>query len=415
MVETSNQTCIIIGASQAGVSCAFALREEGWAGSIILIDTDPNLPYYRPPLSKSALMGEEHMGDHILKPLSLYDKENIQLKLGIKVDSLDVTQKQLVLTNGQILPYDKLVLATGVRPFIPPIKGIDTANNVFALRTLEDVDNIRRIIEKSSDKAVVIIGGGYIGLETAASLQKLGAQITVLEREKRILSRVTAPEMSSFFMALHTGKGIDIQLNKNVIEISGEDRCRVVCDDGSSYEADLIIVGVGVLVNSELAETAGIIVNNGILVDAAMRTNINDIYAIGDCTRHHNPFYGRYVRLESVQNASDQAKIGAAAICGKDPVYDVLPWFWSDQYDVKLQMVGLSEGCNQIVVRNEADKPNSFSIWYFADEQLLAVDAVNNAKAYMIGAKFIRQKSKVDKVKLGDPSTEFKPANLLLE
>jgi len=414
-METSNLTCIIIGASQAGVSCAFALREEGWAGQIILFDADPNLPYYRPPLSKSALTGEERMDDHLLKPLSLYQRENIQLKLGVKVESLDPIQKKITLKDGESAQYDKLVFATGSRPFIPPVEGIHTAQNVFVLRTLYDAENIRQLMGKSRDKEVVIIGGGYIGLETAASLKKLGGHVTILEREKRILARVTAPEMSAFFMGLHTENGVDIQLSKNVVAINGNEKHNVLCEDGSSYNADLVIVGAGILVNSELAERAGITVDRGILVDASMRTSNEDIYAIGDCTRHHNPFYQRYVRLESVQNANDQAKIAAAAICGKNAAYDVLPWFWSDQYNTKLQMVGLSEGYNQIIVRKEPGKTDSFSIWYFADKQLLAVDAVNNAKAYMIGAKLIRQKSIVDKMKLADPDVDFKPANLLQE
>ncbi|GAF02455.1 NAD(P)/FAD-dependent oxidoreductase [Saccharicrinis fermentans] len=414
-MDTSNLKCVIIGASQAGVSCAFALREEGWKGEIRLFDADSKCPYSRPPLSKGALTGKDNMDDHVLKPLHLYQKENIHLHLGSKVVSLDPIDNQIVLSNQAVYEFDNLVLATGARAFVPPIPGIDSVEKVFVLRTQSDAENIRREVSHSTDKEVLIIGGGYIGLETASSLSAMGARVTVLEREQRILERVTAPVMSAFFMHLHTRHKVDIKLNKNVVSVDQEDKCRVVCEDGSTYQADIIVVGVGVMVNTELAEQAAIKVDNGIWVNSSMQTSRKNIYAIGDCTRHYNPFYDRYIRLESVQNANDQAKIAAASLCGNKGVYDVLPWFWSDQYDVKLQIVGLSEGYDNLVVRHEDGKENAFSVWYFHKEQLLAVDAVNNAKAYMIGAKFIRQKIGVDKNKLGDSRIPLKPTNLLKE
>ena len=324
--------------------------------------------------------------------------------------------KSIVLETGKGHSYDKLVIATGARPIIPAISGLTTATNVFTMRTAEDSNAIRAAVASNERTRVVVIGGGYIGLETAASLKKLGADVTVLEREERILARVTAPEMSTFFQMLHTENGVDVLANKNVISIETKaDLNEIICSDNTRYKADIIIVGVGINVNMELAEEAGLRIENGIRVAATAQTNDNDIYAIGDCTYHHNPHYDRFVRLESVQNAVDQAKVAAANICEKVTTYDSLPWFWSDQYDVKLQMVGLSQGYDQTVTRKEVGAGNSLSTWYFKGNTLLAVDAVNNAKAYVYGTKFIKGGQKLNKSKLADPTTEFKPINLLAE
>ncbi|WP_157208978.1 NAD(P)/FAD-dependent oxidoreductase [Mariniflexile maritimum] len=408
-----NSICVVIGASHAGVNLAFSLRKEGWQGAILLFDKDPEIPYHRPPLSKTYLSSDE--GTNLLKSVESYEKDNISLNLGISVSSINRTDKTITLNDGTIQAYDKLVIATGARPIIPPIPGIETAAHVYPMRTVEDVAHIRKALHKSLNKRVVIIGGGYIGLETAASIKKLGGRVTVLERETRILARVTAPEMSNFFMQLHTENGVEMLPNKNVIAIENTKGVNtVVCADGTQYEADIIIVGVGIRVNSELAKEAGLVIENGILVDETARTNDQNIYAIGDCTFHFNPHYNRHVRLESVQNAVDQAKVAAAAICERHPIYDAIPWFWSDQYDVKLQMVGLYEGYNETLIRKEDGESNKFSIWYFKDDTLLAVDAINNAKAYVLGTKFIKDASKIDKSKLMDASIPFKPGDLLI-
>ncbi|GAB1856157.1 FAD-dependent oxidoreductase [Flavobacteriaceae bacterium MHTCC 0001] len=414
MEVMDNKTCIIIGASHAGVNCAFNLRKEGWDGAIVLYDTDPYLPYHRPPLSKAYLTSDDGLDKNLLKSAEAYEKENITLNLGVGVKGINRVEKKITLQDGDVVSYNKLILATGARPIIPPIPGIDTAKNLFPLRTATDVTNIKNCVNELSSKNVVVIGGGYIGLETAASLKKLGANVTVLEREARILQRVTAPIMSDYFSKLHDDNDVAVLTNKNVnaIEVKGDANV-VSCSDGSEYKADMIIVGVGIFVNKELAESAGIEVENGILVNAQARTNDESIYAIGDCTFHYNPHYDRYVRLESVQNAVDQSKVAAASICGKAPVYDTIPWFWSDQYDVKLQMVGLSEGYTEVIKREEADG-KSFSVWYFKGETLLAVDAVNNAKAYVFGTKFIKDKLLVDKSKLTNPETPMKLNELKL-
>ncbi|WP_299839998.1 FAD/NAD(P)-binding oxidoreductase [uncultured Tenacibaculum sp.] len=398
-----DKICVIIGASHAGVNLAFSLRKEGWKGKIILFDRDTNLPYHRPPLSKKYLELEDSIQNNLLKPEESYSKENIELKLGVSVIDINTEKQNVLLDDNSIQNYDKLVFATGARAFIPPIKGIREVKHVFTLRNANDVNGIRKALDKSNTKNVVIIGGGYIGLETAASLKKLEANVTVLEREQRILARVTTSYLSDFFHNLHKTNSANIFTNKNVTEITDS---KVICEDGSSYDADIIIVGVGIQVNTELAKQADLKIENGICINTRTETSQENIYAIGDCTYHYNIFYDRYVRLESIQNAIDQAKIAAKNICEIDATYDSVPWFWSDQYDVKLQIVGLADGYDNKVIRIEGDK--KFSIWYFKGEELLAVDSINNAKSYVLGIKYIKTKVSIDKVALVNPESDLK-------
>ncbi|MCL7762499.1 NAD(P)/FAD-dependent oxidoreductase [Polaribacter sp. Z014] len=413
MLDSVNKVCVVIGASHAGVNFAFNLRKEGWQGEIVLFDSDPNTPYHRPPLSKSYIIDGD-LNSNLLKPLETYQKENITLKLGVKVTAINRDDKTISIENEGAQKYDKLIIATGARPFIPPISGIESATNLFPMRTADDAMAIKSAIDTSEEKKVVIIGGGYIGLETAASLKKIGANVTVLEREERVLARVTAPVMSDFFMELHQQNNVEILTNKNVTSIKTEnDLNTVFCDDATSFDADIIIVGVGIRVNTELAQNADLDIEQGIKVNEFAQTNDENIYSIGDCTFHYNPHYKRYLRLESVQNAVDQSKVAAASICGKEIIYDTIPWFWSDQYDVKLQMVGLSNGYNDVLIRKEATENTSFSVWYFKDDELLAVDAINNGKAFVLGTRFIKGKQKIDKTKLVDVSIPMKPTTFL--
>ncbi|BFM20245.1 NAD(P)/FAD-dependent oxidoreductase [Gilvimarinus japonicus] len=408
--QSGNDVCIIIGASHGGVNLAFALRKEGWSGDIHVIDKDPNPPYHRPPLSKAHLLSDAGLEKILLKSLKAYEDNGIKLHLGHTVTAIDHHQQLVNFEDGSSQHYDKLVLAVGARPIIPPIKGIDSVKHLFPMRTAEHVNQIRSAFAQSDSKHVVIIGGGYIGLETAASLQKMGAKVTVLEREERILARVTAPVMSEFFHRLHADNNVKIHTEKNVVELrQTADTQEVVCSDGSIYPANLIVMGVGIRVNQELAEEAGLEIDNGIKVDASCRTSDVNIYAIGDCTYHHNKHYDRFLRLESVQNAVDQAKTTAKALTGKEADYDALPWFWSDQYDVKLQMVGLSQGYNNIIKRDESENgQHKFSTWYFKDDELLAVDAVNNAKAYVVGTKFIADKKQPKKADVSNTNVDLK-------
>ncbi|QVY66062.1 NAD(P)/FAD-dependent oxidoreductase [Polaribacter sp. Q13] len=413
MSDSVNKVCAVIGASHAGVNFAFNLRKEGWQGEIILFDSDPNTPYHRPPLSKSYIIDGD-LNSNLLKPIESYQKENITLKLGVKVTAINRDKKTISIENEGAQKYDKLIIATGARPFIPPISGIESATNLFPMRTADDAIAIKSSIDASKEKKVVIIGGGYIGLETAASLKKIGANVTVLEREERVLARVTAPVMSDYFMELHQQNNVDILTKKNVTSIKTENGVNTVfCDDNTSFKADIIIVGVGIRVNTELAKNADLEIEQGIKVNEFAKTNDENIYSIGDCTFHFNPHYNRFLRLESVQNAVDQSKVAAASICGKEFIYDTIPWFWSDQYDVKLQMVGLSNGYNDVLIRKEATENTSFSVWYFKDDELLAVDAINNGKAFVLGTRFIKGKQKIDKTKLVDVSIPMKPTTFL--
>ncbi|TYK67240.1 NAD(P)/FAD-dependent oxidoreductase [Colwellia echini] len=412
MSLSESSTCIIIGASHGGVTAAFAVRKEGWQGDIVVIDSDPTLPYHRPPLSKAYLTSDDSNHSLSLKPAASYEKNNITLLLGKRVDSIKRENNSVILDNGEVLHYKKIIIATGARPFIPPIQGIAQAANVFCLRTHDDVEKIRSAFSTSDKKRVVIIGGGYIGLETAASLKKLGGHVTVLEREPKLLARVTSPEMSAYFQQLHTSNGVIINTSKNVQSIESLGTSNLVhCDDDSNYPADIIIVGVGVRVNQELAEQAGLAVDigliKGVVVNEQCQTNDANIYAIGDCAYHHNPYYDRWLRLESVQNAVDQGKVAAASLCDKPACYSAIPWFWSDQFDVKLQMVGLATGYDNFVIRKEIDDENKFSVWYFLQDRLLAVDAINHAKAYVLGTKCLKVNANINKEVLADNTVEL--------
>ncbi|WP_087504888.1 NAD(P)/FAD-dependent oxidoreductase [Neiella marina] len=416
MSDHLNQTCVIIGASHAGVNAAFALRKEGWSGPITLIDADPHLPYHRPPLSKAYLTSDDDINSHLLKPISSYQQNDIELKLGVAVEELDAKTNTLLLANGEQLTFGKLIIATGAHAFVPPIAGLADAKNVFTLRNAEDVNRIRetyRNLAEQQRQRVAVIGGGYIGLETAASLRKMGADVTVIERESRILARVTTAQMSKFFTDLHQQRGVDIATDKQVDAISVSDSGYVLrCADATEIQCDMVIIGVGVSVNTKLAAQAELMLENGIAVNAYGQTSNPAIYAIGDCSYHHNPHYDRKLRLESVQNAVDQAKVAAAHLCGKPQTYDAIPWFWSDQYDVKLQMVGLSDDHDEAITRQEIE-PNKFSVWYFKQHELVAVDAVNQAKAYVLGTKLIKTRQAVNKAHVADTSIELKLANLI--
>ncbi|MCL1046035.1 FAD-dependent oxidoreductase [Shewanella electrodiphila] len=417
--HSNNGAVVIIGASHAGVNFAFHLRQQGWAGCITLIERDPELPYHRPPLSKKTLQSAE-LKSTPLKAEKAYSDNNIDLKLGYEVTTVNQSAKQITLNDGQCLHYNKLILATGCRAFIPPVLGlevIDPLNNrsIFTMRTYADTTAIKAALNNSSDKQVVIIGGGYIGLESAASLIAMGAKVTVIEKQPKILSRVTSAVMSDFLTELHLSKGVELLTDKDVIEVKQlshqyphqpphqyQHKQVVVCSDGSEYCADFIIVGVGVRLNTQLALEAGVDVEQGIKVNEACQTSNEDIFAIGDCTQQFSSLYQRWIRLESVQNAVDQAKIAAQFLTGKlpqgEPVQQTVPWFWSDQYNCKLQIVGLSEGYDELLVKQESAQ--QFSVWYFKADKLLCVEAVNYAKAYVLGTQAIKQNLLVDKAAL---------------
>ena len=374
--------CVVIGGSHAGSHLVVNLRREGWQGDITLVSADSSLPYHRPPLSKEYLTGERNPDEILLRPQSAYDKLQVQVLLNSTVNSIDRERKRLTLSDGGALNYSKLALATGALVRKLTLPGTDLPG-VLYLRDLADADAIKEQVRSGGQ--AVIVGGGYIGLETAASLRKLGMQVTVLEALPRILQRVTAAQVSQFYSRVHAEEGVTIITDAGVTAIEGADRASaVVCTDGRRIAADLVVIGVGVIPASGLAVDAGLEVDNGIVVDQYGRTSDPDIVAAGDCTNHHNSIYGRRVRLESVQNATDQAKCAAKTLCGKLEDYHSLPWFWSDQYDLKLQIAGLSEGFDRVVIRGDIDTGRSFAAFYYSGARLLAVDAINRPKEYML-------------------------------
>lgn len=396
---------VVIGGGHAGAQVVASLRQEGYEGEVVLICEEPVPPYQRPPLSKTYLAGEQTLERTLLRPEKFYADKNIELRLGIRVDSIDPIAKTVTLSNGDTLDWTHLVIATGSHVRRLPLPGIDLPG-VHYLRTLADVDGIRD--DMTEGRRLVIVGGGYIGLEVAAVAVKAGLDVTVLEMEERILQRVTTPAMSEYYHGVHTRAGVKIKCGAAASAILGDERVSgVKCKDGSELPADLVIIGAGILPTTELAEAAGLEVDNGILVDDHCRTSAADIYAIGDCTNHPSALLERRLRLESVPNAMDQARVAAANICGKDKVYDAVPWFWSDQYDLKLQMVGFSSGADVEVVRGDPDA-NAFARFYLRDGVVIAVDAVNSPKDFMAAKQLVAGKAQVDPNRLADESVAIK-------
>ena len=401
-----SETCVIIGASHAAAQLAPTLRQEGWQGRIIIVGDEPYMPYHRPPLSKTFLSGEKSLEDINIRPPIIYEKAEIEFMLNTRIESIDRDNKKLSLDSGGTLEYNKLALTTGSRVRKVDLPGIDL-EGVYYLRDVNDVEKIKAYV--AAGKKAVIVGGGYIGLETAAVLRKSGMEVSVLEMMERVLQRVTAPEVSAFYDRIHSEEGVNIYCGVGVSAIEGETKVsKVICSDGSEYAADLVVVGVGIVPNVELAEAAGLEVNNGIVVDEFARTSDADIVAAGDCTMHHNALYDRDIRLESVQNATDQARVAALTLCRKEKAYAALPWFWSDQYDLKLQIAGLSQGYDEVIVRGDRENSRSFAAFYLKDGVVISVDAVNKPPEFMVGKRLINGKVKVDKTKLADNSVSMK-------
>jgi 3-phenylpropionate/trans-cinnamate dioxygenase ferredoxin reductase subunit len=400
------QTCVIVGASHAAAQLAPILRQEGWEGRIVVIGDEPYIPYHRPPLSKTFLSGEKTLDDIYIRPQMVYDKAGIEFLLNTRVEAIDRENRILSLNNGETLTYDKLALTVGSRVRKVDLPGIEL-EGIYYLRDANDVEQIKSKVKEG--KHAVIVGGGYIGLETAAALRKQGMEVTVLEMMERVLQRVTAPEISEFYDRVHKEEGVKICCGVGVSSFAGNASVeKVICSNGDEYAADLVVVGVGIVPNVELADAAGLEVNNGIVVDEFARTSDHDIVAAGDCTNHHNVLYDVDIRLESVQNATDQARIAAQTLCGKEKAYDALPWFWSDQYDLKLQIAGLSQGYDEVIVRGDRDNSRSFAAFYLRDGVVIAVDAINKAPEFMVGKRLITGKVVVDKIQLADENVPIK-------
>ena len=381
-----DQGVVVIGAGQAATEFAVALRAGGFSGPVRIVGDEPYLPYQRPPLSKDFLSGKSPYEKLMLRPETFWREQKVDFELGVAVAAIDRAMHRIALQDGRAFDYGTLVLATGTRARVPPLSGIEIPG-VFALRRIDDVKRLRPALDTA--KRVAIVGGGYIGLEVAAVARGEGREVIVVEAEDRVMKRVTCAEVSAFYERLHRGRGVDIRTGCRIEAIEGGDRAAGLrLAGGETIAADVILVSTGERPNEELASRAGLACEDGILVNEYARTADQHIYAIGDCTRFASRRYGRTIRLECVQNAFDQAKSAAAAILGKGTPYDPVPWFWSDQYDVKFQSCGLSAGHNDIKLTGDAAAAH-FSVEYRKSGKLIAVDAVNDARAYMMGRKNI--------------------------
>jgi 3-phenylpropionate/trans-cinnamate dioxygenase ferredoxin reductase component len=400
-------TILIIGGGQAGAQAIDTLRKEGFGGRLVLIGDEPELPYQRPPLSKKYLSGEMAADRLPFRHRSFYDEHRIELKLGRQAVRLDAAARQVELADGEKLAYDRLLLCLGAESRRLTCPGA-ALPGVHYLRGIADVAPIQAGFRPQA--RVVIIGGGYIGLETAATSRKMGCEVTVLEMADRIMNRVVAPSVSQYFAAEHASHGVNIICDTRVVCLEGRDRVeRVVCADGSSHAADLVVVGVGAVATTVLASEAGLACDNGIVVDEYCRTSDAAIYAAGDCTNHPSPRFGRRVRLESVDNAFEQAKTAALNMLDRAVTHDRVPWFWSDQFDNKLLIVGLSQDYDRQVLRGDPAS-RSFSVCYLKGRELLAVEAVNHSKDYMAARKLIAERTPLNPDKLADGTLALRDA-----
>jgi 3-phenylpropionate/trans-cinnamate dioxygenase ferredoxin reductase subunit len=411
MSARGSESILIVGAGHAGGELATALRMEGCTAPIALLGEEDHLPYQRPPLSKAFLSGHVGVESLYLRPAPTYEKHGIELLFGVRVVALDRGGRHIELSNGRRIPYGKVALTTGgrVRRLPPAITGTaDGCGNLHYLRTIQDVRRIQAQFEPGF--RLVIIGGGYIGLEVAAVGIKRGLHVTVLEALPRVLARVTAPQLSSFYERVHREAGVDIRTGTTItgfeLDSSGDAVSAVVTSAGR-VAADLVIVGIGLQPNVELAQAAGLEVSDGIVVDEFTVTSDPDIVAAGDCTNHPNDALGRRVRLESVPNAVEQARTAAAVLAGKPRVYAAVPWFWSDQYDLKLQMVGLSAGYDELVLRGST-AGRAFAAFYLRAGRLIAADAVSRPQDFMIAKRLVAARAVVSPANLADESFPLK-------
>ena len=396
---------VIVGAGQAGVALAAKLRTLGYDGPLVMIGEETAPPYQRPPLSKKYVSRELAFERLLIRPSGWYGEQRIDLRLDVAVTALNPAEKTVTLGDGAVLRYAQLALTTGARPRrVPPEIGGDLAG-VFAIRTVADADAIAPLLDPG--KHLIVIGGGYIGLEAAAVAATKGMPVTVIEVADRILQRVAALPTSDYFRALHQRHGVTIRESTAIARLVGRAGRLVGVElaGGMRLAADIAIVGIGIAPNEELARAAGLAVDKGIVVDGMCRTSAPEIYAAGDCARFQ--WRGISTRLESVQNAIDQAEHAAAAMLGEQRAYDPVPWFWSDQYDVKLQIAGLNAGYTDCVIR-PGKRPESASVWYFRGDTLVAVDAMNDALAYGIGKKLLDAGRATSKAAVADPATDTK-------
>lgn len=399
---------LIVGAGHAGAQAAIALRQQKFQGTIGLMGNEKYPPYERPPLSKDYLAGDKEFDRILLRPESFWAERNIDLLTGCRVSKVNAEDRKVVLANDEEVSFSKLIWATGGSPRMLDCPG-SQARNIHAVRSRADVDKIMAALPTT--KNVVVVGGGYIGLEAAAVLTKLGKKVTVLEALDRVLARVAGETLSRFYEDQHREHGVTLELNAKVQSFETNEEgmaTAALLDDGRRFDADMVIVGIGIIPETGPLVAAGAAAGNGVDVDQHCRTSLQDIYAIGDCALHSNKFAnGALIRLESVQNANDQAKVAALDIVGQDCEYDAVPWFWSNQYDLKLQTVGISTGFDDYLVRGNTET-GSFSVVYFRDNKVIALDCVNATKDYVQGRKAVVESLALDKAQLANTEIPIK-------
>ncbi|MBT5662441.1 MAG: NAD(P)/FAD-dependent oxidoreductase [Alphaproteobacteria bacterium] len=404
----NEKNIVIIGGGQAASQVATSLRQKNFMGDISILSSEGYLPYQRPPLSKKYLSGELDSERLYLKPEKFYQDQNINVMLNSYVEEIDRGNSKLTFSknNGEedTISYDNLVISTGTSPRLIPLDNPDL-KGVHYLRSIEDVEGIKKSLIGA--KNMVIIGGGYIGLEVAAVSRKLGLSVTVVEMASRILERVTSPVISSFYHSYHESQGVEIMTSTSVNGINGDINVSSVETSSGIIEADIVVVGIGVLPCQNLAEKAGIETNNGIVVNEFCISSDSNVFSAGDCTLHPSAFYKRDIRLESVHNAIEQGKTVASSIMEEFVPYNQIPWFWSDQYDLKFQIAGLNNDYDEYIVRGRPED-NSFSVFYFKDGFMISSDCVNSAPEHMMSRRFIFNRAEVDLEKLQNKEISIK-------
>lgn len=409
-MESSGKHFLIVGAGHAGSELAVAARQAGWAGGITLLGSEPVLPYQRPPLSKAWLAGTVDAASLLLRPRAAYEAANVALRTAVRMEAIDPASRHVELDDGSRLAYDQLALCTGGRPRPLDCPGLDPRQppaNLHYLRTMADAEGIRSRLGEGV--RLVVVGGGYVGLEVAASARRLGAQVTLLEAQPRVLARVAGAAVSGFYEAVHRARGVDLRTGVQLesVEVAGGRIRALRCSDGERIPADVVVAGLGMRVDVEAALAAGLAEADGIPVDELSRTRDPFILAAGDCTLQFNALYGRQLRLESVPNALEQARAAASWLGGKPRPNRSVPWFWSDQYDLKLQMAGLSQGHDRCVLRGDP-ATRSFCALYLAGERLLAIDAVNRPADFMLAKRLLARRCVADRERLDDESVPLK-------
>ena len=400
----TGQHIVIVGGGQAAAQAVQTLRQKKFDGRITLVGEEDLPPYQRPPLSKKYLAGELDRERLLLRPMGFYEKRGVKLRLGVRAEELQPDDHRIRLDGGETLDYDGLMLATGSRVRRLDIPGGDLTG-IHYVRNVADVDTISAAFKPCN--RLVVVGAGYIGLEVAAVAMAKGLEVTVLEAVDRVMARVVCPEVSQFYHDYHTRAGVDIRCGTTISGFVGRERVEAVAvADGRQFPCDLAIVGIGIEPVVEPAASAGLTCENGIRVDEFARTDDADIVAAGDCTNHPSRLYDARIRLESVHNAIAQAKTAALSLLGESQPYDTVPWFWSDQYDIKLQIAGLSRQHDQVVLRGDpAD--GSFAAFYLLGSRLLAVDAINSPKEFMLGKRLIMQHAEPSPEQLADPAADL--------